>query len=249
MGKLQGQNALIYGASSGMGYECALLFASEGAKVMAVARRTDRLQILADEAKKRNLSVSVAQCDVSDRGVVDETVACFLKEHGKLDVVVNAAGLNYPERLVDRVTNETWERVLKTNLTGAFNITQSAVIPMKKNGGGVIIHITSVSGKWGDTSGAAYQASKHGMVGLAYATMIEERTNGIRVSLIFPGLADTEIIRNRPVPVKQETLDKAMRAEDIAEGCLFIASLPARTYVPELIMMPGGLQAVGQAII
>jgi NAD(P)-dependent dehydrogenase (short-subunit alcohol dehydrogenase family) len=176
-------------------------------------------------------------------------VKATVEKWGRLDTVVNAAGTNDPKRKMVELSQETWDRILATNLTGAFHVTQAALPQMREQKNGLVIHITSISGKWGDNSGAAYQASKHGMVGLAYATMFEERQNGIRVSLIFPGLADTEIIRNRPVPVPQETRDKAMRPEDIAMGCLFIASLPGRTYVPELILMPPALQCVGQGVV
>jgi serine 3-dehydrogenase (NADP+) len=119
---------------------------------------------------------------------------------------------------------------------------------MRSQGGGLIIHIGSVSGRWADFSGAAYQASKHGLVGLAQATMIEERENGIRVSVVFPGLCDTPLLKLRKSPPSPETLAKAMQPEDIASACLFIAKLPARTYVPELIMMPGALQCAGQSV-
>jgi NAD(P)-dependent dehydrogenase (short-subunit alcohol dehydrogenase family) len=114
--------------------------------------------------------------------------------------------------------------------------------------GGLIIQFSSVSGRWGDLSGAAYQASKHGIVGLCQATMVEERLNGIRVSAILPGLVDTPMPMRRLQPPTREILDKAMQPEDVAMGCVFLASLPARTYVPELIMMPPALQVVGRAM-
>lgn len=102
---------------------------------------------------------------------------------------------------------------------------------------------------WADNSGAAYAASKHGMVGLAHATMFEEWGNGIRVTVIFPALCDTPLLQKRPVPPSRSTLDKAMQPEDIAAACVFVASLPPRTYVPELVMMPGALQCMGQTSI
>ena len=164
--------------------------------------------------------------------------------------MANAAGINPPDRRIISVAAETWQRVIDTNLAGAFHCTQSVLPHMRAQGGGTIIHIASVSGKWGDNSGAVYQASKHGMVGLAYGTMLEERHHGLRVTLLFPGLCDTPIVRLRKVnPFTQEQLDQMIKPEDIAAGCVFVASLPARTYVPELIMMPGGLQCIGQAAL
>ena len=146
--------------------------------------------------------------------------------------MVNAAGINIPNRRMEVLSQQDWDKLISINLTGAFHCTQAVLSQMREQKNGLIVHITSISGKWGDTSGAAYQASKHGMVGLAYATMFEERLNGIRVTLIFPGLCDTPILKNRPVPMPQEMLDQMMKPEDIAAGCVFVASLPARTYVP-----------------
>ncbi|MHB1007328.1 MAG: SDR family oxidoreductase [Chloroflexota bacterium] len=249
MGKLEGQVAIIFGASSGMGRATALSFAEGGAKVVVAARRAGRLEGLARQIEGNGGEVLALGCDVSKRADVDAVVAAAIQRWRQIDVVVNAAGTNAPDRRIAVVTEETWERIIAVNLTGAFHCTQAPLAQMRAQQNGLIVHITSISGKWGDNSGAAYQASKHGMVGLAYATMFEERQNGIRVSLIFPGLADTEILRNRPVPIPREVLDKAMQAEDIAAGCFFMASLPARTYVPELIMMPGALQCIGQGVV
>jgi NAD(P)-dependent dehydrogenase (short-subunit alcohol dehydrogenase family) len=141
-----------------------------------------------------------------------------------------------------------WDRVLSINLTGAFNTVQAVLPYMRAQAGGLIILFSSVSGRWGDLSGAAYQASKHGILGLCQATMIEERLNGLRVTAILPGLVDTEMPMNRPTPPTREILDKALKPEDVAMACVFLASLPSRTYIPELIMMPPRLQVVGQAM-
>lgn len=249
MGKLDGRVAIIYGASSGMGHATAIAYAEEGAKVVVAGRRQQRLDDLSATIAAKGGEVLARVCDVSSRADVDAVVAATIGKWGRLDVVVNAAGTNDPKRRMAELSRETWDRIIATNLTGAFHVTQAALPQMRAQKDGLIIHITSISGKWGDNSGAAYQASKHGMVGLAYATMFEERQNGIRVSLIFPGLADTEIIRNRPVPVPKEVTDKAMKAEDIALACVFIASMPSRTYVPELILMPPALQCVGQGVV
>ena len=249
MGNLDGKVAIVFGASSGMGYATALAYGEEGARVLVAARRPGPLAELAEAIAQRGGEALAMAVDVSKREEVDAAVRAAVERWGRLDVLVNAAGVNAPDRRLDVLTPETWERIIGINLTGAFHCTQAALPQMRKQQDGLIIHITSISGKWGDISGAAYQASKHGMVGLAYATMFEERHNGIRVTLIFPGLCDTPILKNRPVPPSQETRDRMMKPEDIAAACVFVASLPARTYVPELVMMPGALQCVGQAAV
>ncbi len=249
MGKLAGQVVIVTGASSGMGWEAARQFADEGAKVVAAARREGPLQELIKRIADKGGEAISCPTDIAKREDVDRLVQTAIDKFGRLDVMCNIAGINAPYREMAVLTQEKWDRILATNLTGAFHCTQAVLPQMRQQGGGTIIHVSSVSGKWGDTSGAAYQAAKHGMTGLAYATMVEERQNGIRVSVIYPGLCDTPILRNRVVPVPREILDKAMRPEDIAAACVFCASLPLRTYISDLVIMPGGLQCVGQAVI
>ncbi|MDA8218131.1 MAG: SDR family NAD(P)-dependent oxidoreductase [Dehalococcoidales bacterium] len=249
MGKLEGQVALITGASSGMGRATALAFAEEGAKLAIAARRQGALEELATTLQQKGAEVIWQATDVSKLGDVEAIVRATVERFGRLDVLVNAAGINAPNRTMKVMTPELWDRIINTNLNGAFHCTHAVLPQMRRQQGGTIIHITSVSGKWGDISGAAYQASKHGMVGLSYGTMFEERENGIRMTLIFPGLCNTEILRNRQVPFSREMLDKMMKPEDIAAACVFAAGLPSRTYVAEIVMMPGALQCVGHAAV
>lgn len=249
MGKLEGQVVIVTGASSGMGWEAVQQFASEGAKIVAAARREGPLQELVQLVAGQGGEAVACATDIAKREDVDRLVQTTIDRFGRLDVMCNIAGINAPYREMAVLTQEKWDRILATNLTGAFHCTQAVLPQMRQQGGGTIIHVSSVSGKWGDTSGAAYQAAKHGLAGLAYATMVEERKNGIRVSMIYPGLCDTPILKNRVVPVPREILDKAMRPEDIAAACVFCASLPLRTYISDLVIMPGGLQCVGQAAI
>lgn len=247
MGKLDGQVAIVFGASSGMGRATAAAFAAEGAVVVAAARRATELASLASTAGAGLITPVVA--DIATRDQVDDVVKMTVARFGRLDTVVNAAGINTPNRKLTTLDHASWDKIIAVNLTGAYNVTQSVLPRMREQHNGLIVHISSISGKWGDFSGAAYQASKHGLVGLAYATMAEERLNGIRVTVIFPGLCDTSLLNNRPVPPTQELRDQMMKPEDIAAGALFVASLPARTYVPELVMMPGALQCVGIAAL
>jgi serine 3-dehydrogenase (NADP+) len=248
MASISGQVAIVAGASSGMGRATALDLATEGCRVVAAARREEALQELAAEAAEAGHEIVIAKADVAQRSDVDRLIGSTVEQFGRVDILVNAAGTNTPVRLLPVLTDEEWHRLIDTNLHGAYYLTRAVLPHMRSQAGGLIIHIGSISGRWGDFSGAAYQASKHGLVGLAQATMIEERVNGIRVSVIFPGLCDTPLLKLRKTPPSQETLARAMQPEDIAMACLFIAKLPPRTYVPELIMMPGALQCVGQAV-
>jgi NAD(P)-dependent dehydrogenase (short-subunit alcohol dehydrogenase family) len=248
MGALDGRVALIFGASSGIGRAAAALFAEAGAAVALAARRGSQLAELAAELGTSGHRALALPTDVSHRDQVDRAVAATVERFGRIDVVVNAAGLNTQHRRISDLAQAEWDRVLMTNLTGAFNTTQAVLPHLRAHGGGLIIQFSSVSGRWGDLSGAAYQASKHGVVGLCQATMVEERLNGIRVTAILPGLVDTPMPMRRLQPPDREILDKALQPEDVASACVFLATLPARTYIPELIMMPPALQVVGQAM-
>jgi NADP-dependent 3-hydroxy acid dehydrogenase YdfG len=161
---------------------------------------------------------------------------------------VNCAGVNTQNRQLATLDQAGWDRIIGINLTGALYCTQAPLAKMREQKSGLIIHVASISGLWGDFSGAAYQASKHGIVGLANATRMEERLNGIRVTVIYPGLCDTPILNNRPVPPTKEQRDLMMKPEDIAQACVFAASLPSRTYVADLVLMPGALQCNGHPV-
>jgi NADP-dependent 3-hydroxy acid dehydrogenase YdfG len=248
MGKLSGQVAIIVGASSGMGQATARAFAAEGAKIVLAARRQAELDALQAEIRQAGGEAIARPADVSKRADVDAVVRAAIETHGRVDVIVNCAGVNAQNRQVAVLDQAAWDRIIAINLTGALHCTQAVLPQMRAQGGGLIIHISSISGLWGDFAGVAYQASKHGIVGLANATRMEERLNGIRVTVIYPGLCDTPILKNRPVPPTQEQRDKMMKPEDIAAACVFAASLPPRTYVSDLTIMPGALQCNGSPV-
>jgi NAD(P)-dependent dehydrogenase (short-subunit alcohol dehydrogenase family) len=248
MGRLDDQVAIVVGASSGMGRATALAFVTDGAKVVVAARRKGELDALVAQIKALGGDGVALSADVTRRADIDAVVQAAAERFGKLDVLVNCAGVNAQNRQLARLDQAGWDRIIGINLTGALHCTQAALPKMREQKGGLIIHIASISGLWGDFSGAAYQASKHGIVGLANATMMEERLNGIRVTVIYPGLCDTPILNNRPVPPTREQRDLMMKPEDIAQACVFAASLPARTYVSDLVLMPGALQCNGHPV-
>ena len=249
MGKLDGQVAIIVGASSGMGRAAALAYAEEGAKVALFARRAEQLAEVAAEIRVKGGECIACVGDMSRAADAEAVVREAASKFGRVDSVVVVAGTNVPNRKLTALTPETWDRVIATNLTGAYNFTQAALPQMREQGSGLFVYVSSVSGRWGDGSGVAYQASKHGLSGLAFGTMVEEQANGIRTTVIYPGICDTPLLNNRPVPPTPELRAQMMKPEDIAAACVFVSSLPARTYVPELTIMASELQCVGRAIV
>ncbi len=232
------QVAVIVGASSGIGRETALMFARAGATTVLAARGRDKLHTLAEEIGSGSM---VCPMDVEDTSSVGRAVDMIVERLGRIDVLVYAAGTNIPDRALDALTAETWDMMLATNLSGAFHCTQAVLPTMRGQGEGLIIYLSSVAVQFPDVSGVSYQAAKHGLVGLAHGTFKEEQDHGIRTTVIFPGLTDTPLVLKRPTPTPPEVIACALQPEDVAEACLFVASLPARARVPELMLMPSRL--------
>jgi NAD(P)-dependent dehydrogenase (short-subunit alcohol dehydrogenase family) len=236
---LWGKSALIIGASSGIGLATAILFADVGATVHAAARRREAIQ---EGAGERN--VRAHALDISDKEGVWQVVEEVGESDG-IDILVVAAGMNFPERRLEQLTADGWDAMISVNLSGAFYAIRAA-LPYLRSSGGLVVLISSVSGRWPDASGPAYQASKAGMVELAHAAGFEEHVNGVRFTSILPGIVDTPILDNRPEPPPKDVRDAALKPEDIARACLFLATLPPHAYVPELIMVPTAIQALGK---
>lgn len=229
---------LVVGASSGMGRATAMLLAREGARVVAAARRLERLHELKREAEAEGGTLDVAAVDVADRSDVDRLIQSAVERYGRIDTLVYATGTNIPERSLEVLSAENWELLLRTNLTGAFHCTKAVLPVMRKQQGGLIVYLSTGAVQYPDVSGVAYQASKHGLTGLAYGTRVEEKKHGIRTTILFPGLCDTEILLKRPVPTPKEIVEKALKPEDVAEAVAFLCRLDPRCHVPELQLFP-----------
>jgi NAD(P)-dependent dehydrogenase (short-subunit alcohol dehydrogenase family) len=236
---LSGKTALVIGASSGIGLSTANLFADAGARVHAAARRRETI-----EEGVGSRPVAAHSLDISNRDAVWRLVEEIGEDSG-IDVLVVAAGMNFPERRLEQLTADGWDAMVSVNLSGAFYAI-SAALPYLRASRGLVVLIASVSGRWPDASGPAYQATKAGMVELGHAAGFEEHTNGVRFSSILPGIVDTPILDNRPEPPPREVRDAALKPEDVAQACLFLATLPPHAYVPELTMVPTAIQALGK---
>jgi serine 3-dehydrogenase (NADP+) len=235
---ISGQVAVIVGASSGIGRAAAVLFAREGSKVVAAARREDRLQSLKDEMTREQRTITIRRADAAIVEDMQQLAQETLQQFGRIDILVVASGINTPDRSMERLTPQIWDSLIDVNLNGAFYATHAILSSMRSAGSGHLIYVSSVSGVIADVSGAAYQASKRGLIGLAHAIRMEEKKNGIRTSVICPGLVDTELLEKRPVKPSPEELARALQPEDVAETILHVAKLPPRASIPELLLMP-----------
>ena len=235
---LDGQAAVIVGGSSGMGRATALAYGRAGARLVIAARSADKLKDLAAEIGDGAVACAT---DARDLEQVNHLVRTTLDRFGRIDILVYATGTNIPDRSLADLSHETWEMMLSTNLTGAFNCTKVVLPTMREQKFGLIIYLSSGCVQSPDLSGVSYQAAKHGISGLAHGTFQEEQDNGIRTTVIFPGLCDTRLVLQRPVPTPPEVMVKALKPEDVAEACLFVATMPSRARIPEMVLLPAGL--------
>jgi serine 3-dehydrogenase len=231
---LKDQVVLVVGASSGIGKETAVLFAKEGAKVMASARREDRLSQL----KAEYPSIETFAADASVASEMENLVLETRGRLGQIDILVFAAGTNTPDRAMNRLTVEIWDMMVGANLSAAYYATRAVLPVMRTRKAGHLIYISSISGILADVSGASYQAAKRGLLGMAHAIRVEEKEHKIRTCVVCPGLVETEILEKRPVKPSAEMLAKALQPVDVAEAVLAVAKFPARMAVPEMQVMP-----------
>jgi NADP-dependent 3-hydroxy acid dehydrogenase YdfG len=242
----------VVGASSGIGRSVALFSAAAGDELVLVARRKPLLQGVTEEiAAQKDAGAgpghhgpgsphepTVVAADVRDEASARQIVDAAVAAHGRLDVVVYAAGWNVPQRAMDEATIESWRLIMDTNVTGAFLVTSAALPVMRQQKSGLLVFVSSSGAKRPDRSGAAYQASKAGLAALAHATMEEAREDGVRTTVVYPGTTDTAFLEHRPVPTDAAARRKALQPEDVARAVRFVIELPARAHVPDLLIYP-----------
>jgi NADP-dependent 3-hydroxy acid dehydrogenase YdfG len=236
--RLAGKTCLITGGGSGIGFAVARSFLHEGARVVITGRDEAKLEHAAQElgASDRLLS---QRTDVSDPGQVEKLVERIAGQWGRVDVLVNNAGVNIKERTVRELTVETWQNLIQANLNGAFYCIHAVLPDMLERHDGVIINISSVAGKRAiPLSGAAYAASKFGMTALGLCLGAEEKDAGIRVCNIYPGEVNTPLLGVRPQPLTDEQRQRMLQPDDVAAAVLYVATLPPRVSIPELIIKP-----------
>jgi NADP-dependent 3-hydroxy acid dehydrogenase YdfG len=238
MGKLTNRIAVITGGGSGVGKAAAALFLAEGAKVVIAGRDAKKLTGVAAELKAGD-ALRTVPTDVTRPEQCQALIDAATKAFGRVDVLVNNAGTNLKERTIRELTPESWDQMIRTNLDGAFYCTKAVLPQMFARKDGVIVNVVSVAGKRANPlGGAAYVAAKFGMGALGLVLAAEEKDSGVRVSNIYPGEIDTPILAARPKPVTEEQRAVILKPEDVADAVLFVAALPQRVSVPEMVIKP-----------
>jgi NADP-dependent 3-hydroxy acid dehydrogenase YdfG len=233
------QTALVTGAGSGIGRSIATTLAELGLRVALVGRDREKLERARASLARGGDSAYVAPCDISDRFAVRAVVDQVLTAFGTIDVLVCNAGTNVKNRSLDSLEPPDWDRMIATNLTGAFNLVHYVLPSMRQRRNGLVIQICSVSGLRASTlGGAGYSASKFGQSALGICLGREEGARGIRSSVIYPGEVDTPILDARPIPVGPERRAVILQPEDIAAAVKFLVELHPRAHIPELVIKP-----------
>jgi NAD(P)-dependent dehydrogenase (short-subunit alcohol dehydrogenase family) len=233
------KTVVITGAGSGVGRATAVALLRDGWLVALVGRRQASLEETAKLAGASASRALVCPCSVADAGEVDAMAKRVLDGFSTVDVLVNAAGTNLPNRSLDVLSVEGFRELIDTNLTGSFLCARALLPALRKLGSGSIVNVVSDAGLQASAkSGAAYAASKFGQRGLTQSINAEERGRGIRACAICPGDIDTPLLDLRPEPPPAEARKRMLRPEDVAECILLAVRLPPHAVVEELLIRP-----------
>ena len=239
MGTLSGKVAWVTGAGSGMGLSGAQHLAAAGATVIMSGRRADVLEREADAIRKAGGNAEIAALDVSNASLVQDVAQSILARHGKVDILVNSAGLNHPQRFWRNQTVASWDQVIRVNLDGTFYCTHAVLPSMRTRKDGLVINISSWAGKYTlAIAGAAYNGSKHAVVALTETINMEECGNGIRACALCPAEVATPILDRRPVPPSPEERARMLQAEDLGKTILWLAEQPPHVCINEITISP-----------
>lgn len=252
-GRLKGKVALITGGGTGLGAEFAKRFVAEGAKIVITGRRREPLEKVAADLPKD--SVLVFQGDVSELKQAQAMVDATINFGGKIDVLVNNAGIDPAGTVVD-IPVEQWKKIIDINLTGPFLLMKAAIPNMIKNGGGSIINIASLAAVRCIPAMPAYSASKSGLIGLTQATALDYGHEKIRVNVVCPGPIQTEMLEHSMAGLAESLntdingalntltrfipLHRPASPDEVSGAVVFLASDESTFMTGTVIMVDGG---------
>lgn len=236
---LQGKVAWITGAGSGIGLAGAQALAQAGCTVVMSGRRREVLEAEAAKLTAAGQRAEVEALDVSRADDVRRVADAILARHGRVDILVNSAGLNLPQRFWKNQTTEGWNEIIRINLDGSYYCTAAVLPAMRAQKDGLVINISSWSGRY-DTymTGPAYNAAKHAVIAMSAHLNQEECINGIRSCALCPAEVATPIMDKRPVKPSDEDIARMLQPEDLGNAILWIAQQPPHVCINELLISP-----------
>lgn len=231
--------AWVVGGGSGMGLAGALALSQAGIHVVISGRRKDALEDAAAHIRQAGGNCSVEVLDITDPDAVMAVASRIETTHGRLDVLVNCAGMNVADRFWNKVSAADWKRVIDTNLNGNVYCIQAVLPLMRKQKDGLIINVSSWAARYPlYLAGPAYTASKHGLLALNESINMEEGFNGIRATALCPGEVVTPLLDKRPVPVPEHEKARMVQPEDVGRTILFIVETPKHVCLNEIVVSP-----------
>jgi len=240
MDSLKGKVAWITGGGSGIGLAGAEEFVKAGAHVVISGRTASTNSSALAELKKSG-SAEATLLDVADKKAVFATAADIEKRHGRIDILVTSAGTNIGggKRNFKNMSPDGWDDVVRINLNGLFYCCYAVIPGMRARKDGLIINISSWAGRYASVlTGPAYNATKRAVIAVTESINMEECMHGIRATSILPGEVATPIMEKRPVPPSREERARMAQPEDFGKAILFVATMPARTCVNEMVIAP-----------
>lgn len=243
---LSGKTAIITGATRGIGKGIAEVFAKNGCNIaFTFASSVEKAKIIENDLNTLGIKAKAYQSDASNFEAAQKLVDDVLAEFGKIDIVINNAGIT-KDNLLMRMSLEDYEEVIRVNLNSAFNLTKAVVRPMMKERNGSIINMSSIVGRKGNAGQANYAASKAGLIGFSKSVALELGSRNIRCNVIAPGFIETEMTAKLDPKIVDEwragiPLKRGGTPEDIANACLFLASDLSSYVTGQVLSVDGGL--------
>jgi NADP-dependent 3-hydroxy acid dehydrogenase YdfG len=240
---LNGRIALVTGASSGIGEATALAFAQAGAKVAITARRKDRLDALAAKIREAGGEAFAVEADFASEAEAQRAVRQTEEHFGRLDILVNNAGVMYLEP-VSEADLGRWRHMFELNVLGVIAATQAALAGMRQRHDGHIVNVSSTAGRFANPMGAGYSGTKFAVVAFSEALRKEVYVDKIRVTVIEPGVVETELREHIAHPGVQKAINawaegmRQLQSEDVARAILFAVSQPPHVNINETLMRP-----------
>jgi NADP-dependent 3-hydroxy acid dehydrogenase YdfG len=239
MQSVKGKVAWVTGSGSGIGRAGAIALGGAGAIVILSGRRVPQLEATAKRITDAGGAATIEPLDIADGATVNAVVDRIIETHGRIDILVNSAGVNTANRRWKSIEPDDWNFLVDVNLNGAFNCSHAALKPMREQRDGLIINVSSMSGRRvGALSGAPYSATKHAVNAMSESINIEHCHQGIRACALCPGEVATEILDRRPTPPDAEARAKMIQEEDMGDTILFISQMPAHVCLNEVLITP-----------
>lgn len=233
-----GQVVVVTGAASGIGRACAQRFARQQATLIMLDRDAGSLASALAELGPE-ITAQIVVCDVAESNAVQACFDSLKSQHGKIDILVNCAGVNRLHRHFAHTTAQDWDTVLAVNLSGMFYCCHAVMDGMRDRGNGTIVNFASWAGRRaGFFTGPAYSASKRAVLSLTESINIEEGLHGVRATAIVPEEVATALIDNRPEKPTPEERARMLEPDDVARAVVFAAGLPPRVCINELVISP-----------